>query len=165
MTLLSIDPSITCIGYALFGGPGELFECGLIRPQSRKAPVSERCYELFLEITEMVRELAPERIVVEVPTGHVSRGRPGAGLTTYGMAVGAVWCAARLAMVRPDLAAYDERTWTRSRTKRSRIARIAAAWPQYRAADDPGGDVADAIGLGEYDYGQIAGSGTRGVRT
>jgi len=104
------------------------------------------------DLQELLIEWSPQKIVIEVPSGKVGakHGGGGAGLTTYGFAVGAVWQACRNATVWANVHTVDESTWTRRVPKKKRQLLIAAQFPQYGAVVDidKGGDVSDAIGIG-----------------
>ncbi len=151
--ILSLDPSSTCIGYARFSRDGDLHDAGRITSKkSQRATV--RMVKLAEEIVELVECSTPaSRIicVVEIPSGHVNRGRHGgggAGLSTYGLAVG--YLLGRLASLDVDVRMVEENKWTRGIPKFKRCRLVALKHQSYQPINDPGGDVADAIGLGEW---------------
>ncbi len=154
--MIALDPSSTCIGYAIFGCEGardyELKSAGRITSKPKdKATV--RMVKLADEIMDLIDEYDGPRtlIVVEIPSGHVNRGRHGgggAGLSVYGMAVG--YLLGRLASVDVDVRMVLENDWTRGIPKGKRQQWVAARHRCYDASKDAGGDVADAIGLGEW---------------
>jgi hypothetical protein len=93
-------------------------------------------------------------VVIEITSGKVARrargkGHNGAGLSVYGMAVGYLWreCVAALG---ESVSTVEENVWTAGVPKDRRARHIATLFPAYRRAKDPGGDVADAIGLGRW---------------
>ncbi len=154
--ILALDPSSTCIGYAIFACRANfeslLGDAGLITtPQKPSAYV--RMVKLADDVFDLIREFngPPMTIVVEVPSGHVNHGRhkgSGAGLSVYGMAVG--YLLGRLASLDVDVRIILENDWTRGIPKGERQASVAARYASYDPAKDPGGDVSDAIGLGEW---------------
>jgi hypothetical protein len=95
-------------------------------------------------------------MVVEIPSGKVGarhRGS-GAGLSVYGMAVGALVWALRSTVIGPsraDLWLVEENTWTRSVPKGERLGLLRVQFPEYEemaaAGGDPWGDAGDALGL------------------
>ena len=130
---------------------------------------NDRIESMLADLFDLVLELHPQAIVIEDTSGKVSRrhGGAGAGLAVYGKAVGAVWRTAvdmsvadarnRIAMgllaATGEAAAVvmvPENEWTGGIGKRRRAMRIAAEFPGYRIEQDPGGDAADAIGLGRW---------------
>lgn len=156
--ILSLDPSSTIIGWAFLCKPRALVEAGLIRPDSPRAAPIDRIRSMVRDLRELLSEHVPDEILVEVTSGKVGLRRHkghGAGLAVYGMSVGAVWqaCESWAAQdlfgpgPKPRVHAIDENTWTRGQAKSRRIAAVAADFPQYDAATDPGGDMADALGL------------------
>lgn len=179
MRVLAIDPSSTCTGYALLRGlgPADLVEVGLIRPSDAKAAqaVAEpsevvrawnSCRELsalrrvltvVADVEAVVAELAGDAavsVVVEIPSGLSGTGsRNGArgSLTTYGLAAGMVYQAAR-AVAPGRVYGVTERQWTAGAGSKEKRARgvVALYAGRYRVADDDGLDGADAIGLGRW---------------
>lgn len=151
--VLGLDPGSRTTGYAVMRTADELVDAGLLKADPRAAPLV-RLVTMIGEVQRLLEETKPTVVVIEVPTAHVSRGRPGAGLTIYGMAVGAifatVWCSDFGLSYK--IRAYDEREWTHGVPKSERQAMVATMVPEYRTATDPGGDVADAIGLCLHDF-------------
>lgn len=152
MTILSLDPSSTLTGYALMSGDS-IVSAGLLKPHKRSAPARERVRHMAADLRVLIGELKPDRIVIEVSSGHVSKRHrgSGAGLAVYGYAVGYMAAIAHAAGL--EVAEVEENEWTRGVPKPRRIATIAALYPSYRADRDRGGDMADAIGLGSW-YGR-----------
>ncbi len=154
--ILSLDPSSTCIGYARFGGfdGGTMLNAGrMVTPQKPSAYV--RMVKLADDIVDLIREYNGPRmiVIVEVPSGRVNHGRhkgSGAGLSIYGVAVG--YLLGRLANLDVDVRMILENEWTRGIPKDKRRESVAARHGSYRAIQDkdPGGDISDAIALGEW---------------
>jgi hypothetical protein len=81
----------------------------------------------------------------------------GAGMALYGFAVGCIYChVSYVAEGRglPPITIADPNLWTRGSRKEHRRTWIAQGYPQYDPEKDKGGDVSDAICLGEWWYGQ-----------
>jgi hypothetical protein len=162
--LLALDPSSTRTGYAVFEmfhdapSGAALIDAGYLQPPKREAPAIERIAEMVVDLRELMHELMPRNIVIEIPSGHVGNrhlGR-GAGLSIYGLAVGALWSAARAPIGgqgrRIEVLTLEENAWTRGVQKNKRQMAVAMEFPQYREviSKDGGADVADAIGLGRF---------------
>lgn len=151
--VLGLDPGSIVTGYALMRSPTELVECGALKA-TRTRSVMTRIDNMTCDVVELLAERQPTAVVIEVPTPHVHAGRPGAGLTVYGMAVGAIYATVRAVVGVPTYGTptcsvwtYTDQAWTKGTPKRDRQRMIAATLPAYQAADDPGADIADAIGL------------------
>lgn len=178
MRILSIDPSTRCTGWAVLDGlaPCDLVDGGLIKPSTSKrvdkdspehetpdlaswyaAPelaAARRVIETLGDLSYLLDEFDPKRIVVEIPSGKAGsaskRGAKGS-LTTYGMGAGAVW--ADLRARRPgQVVGITERMWTAGAGNKMKRARsVEYTYPGiYRAELDKGMDLADAIGLGRW---------------
>lgn len=158
--ILTLDPSSTCIGYAVFTDAGDVREFGRITPSSTRigADPLKRIPDLTAQARVVAREIVESsheflRVVIEVTTGKVHRrtkSSGGAGMGTYGMGVGYVWAAmsADGYAVHPVL----EQAWTRGASKERRAWAVLQRYRNkgYRAESDPGMDIADAIGLGDW---------------
>jgi hypothetical protein len=163
--IVSLDPSMKACGWAVMEPGQVLLEAGVTTPSPRKGDSRVRIESLCSQWTSLLRAWSPSVIVVEWTTGHVIRSRHGgggSGLSIYGMVVGAlwresVWWARTLppGQERPQIVTVPENTWTGGRPKMrkggqrfvSRVDIVAGLFPQYRPQEDPGGDIADAIGL------------------
>jgi hypothetical protein len=148
--LLAIDPSSTCVGYALFGGRASLYEFGRLLPRQGDRPM-ERIASLVADLEELWLEQRPRQVVIEVTSGKIA-GRLGRaqGLGVYGMAVGACWQLLRSLAGAQNVRAVTENEWTRSVSKTRRLLTLELRIAGYSRADDPGGDAGDAICLGEW---------------
>jgi Holliday junction resolvasome RuvABC endonuclease subunit len=170
-TILSLDPSSTCTGWAVLK-PGEVYVAS-----GRLLPVPVRGvpkgYEPYQRIASMCQGLVdllghyqPGTIVIEFTSGKRA-GRLGtnvSGLAIYGAAVGAIW---REAVNWADhnascVKGVLENEWTGSRPKFSRgrtVGRVVIAAAMFRNYDpeaDKGGDEADALMLGVFYQRQLA---------
>lgn len=160
--ILALDPSSTRTGWAWFSA-GTLREAGYMTGAKRSDPAIARIAAMDEQVRELVEQIRPRVVVVEITSGHVQARHKGggAGLATYGMAVGALAIGASRSMVELVLRAYDipslygvytvaENEWTRSRNKRVRQRALAARTPGYDASKDAGADAGDAIQIGEW---------------
>lgn len=171
--ILALDPSSTCVGYAVLAGlsPAELIDAGRLRPSMAVDAIPDlpdwlrehlrqpalkaawRVAGLVRDAVDLVREHRPRQVVIEIPSGLFGSGaRNGArgSLTTYGMAAGAIWAAVDQQL--PGcVAPVTERQWTPDRGAKGKAQlAIAGLYKGYSLQDDPGADVADAIGLARW---------------
>ena len=149
--VLAIDPSSTRTGYAL-RSPERLKDAGFLQPDPRAKAV-ERIHTMCLDLVALLIDAEPTHAIIEWPSGHVGARHQGkgAGLATYGAAVGAMWWTL-VNSLGGDVRIVTEDVWTQSIPKQERQAVIAARYPAYRdmVNQDRGGDVSDAIGLADY---------------
>lgn len=163
MLILALDPSTTRTGYAVMSAADKIVDAGYLAPRRTRDDVEARIDAMVDGLAELCEEHWPRSIIIEVPSG-----RPGAGskagaqgrLAIYGMAVGELRRAAkelvdwhaRAPRGEPGVVSVNEREWTRGRTKVQRQALIAQQFKAYaqHVARDRGGDVADAIGIGQW---------------
>jgi hypothetical protein len=150
--ILSIDPSSTCVGYAMFDESGTLLGSGRLMPDKKNDVAMDRIAGLVSELSALWHEHRPRHCVIEVTSGKVARrlGGCGAGLATYGMAVGACWQMLRSLVGPQNVTAVYENEWTRGVPKSQRLQLLRIIFPGYDPATDPGGDAGDAIMLGEW---------------
>jgi hypothetical protein len=151
MKVLFVDPSSSVTGYALMRGRYDLMEFGRITPEKDKDRAPVRIQYFGRELAAIIADGKPDKVVIEITSGKVARGRhggAGAGLSIYGMAVGYLWreCVAAGVEVEPVL----ENDWTNGVPKDRRLRHIAAQFPDYAAFKDEGGDAGDAIALGQW---------------
>ena len=148
---LSLDPSSTRTGYALWDGD-QLCEAGVLAPARTRDAVLDRIASIKHELSSLLdAERGLSIVVMEIPSGRIGRGSRGGAtghLALYGMAVGAVWMLCRSRGV--PVACATEREWTRGVPARRRQAIVAASVPGYQSSSDGGRDVSDAIGLGRW---------------
>ncbi len=147
--ILALDPSSSRTGYALMRTSGQLVEAGLFKPGKATDPATARIEVMGCELSLLLTAIVVACTVIEISSGKVGKrhGGGGAGLATYGMAVGYLWA---VASRHGPVVCVPENLWTRGQEKKKRQAEIAMAFRQYKPATDPGGDIADAIGLGRY---------------
>jgi len=163
--LLSLDPSSSAIGYAISTDPDTFTECGVIKPKISKfaryrtkqgitTEAVERIADMRHQLIEVIQQYEPEVTIVELPSGHV-HGRnksKGSGQSIHGMGVGAVLAICWGHCKPMSIQVINANTWTRRTPKERRTARIQQIFPEYDAANDKGGDQADAMGLARWWY-------------
>jgi len=156
--ILALDPSSTVIGYGVLAAGGQFVEGGLILPDARSDGSFERIIAMHADLVRLFERLRPGVLLVEWTKGKVNERRHGglgAGLAVYGCGVGAAALAAwQWSQAHADCRteAICENDWTRGVPKRDRQLAVAAEYPQYgaRIGEDPGGDIADGIGLAAW---------------
>lgn len=148
--ILALDPSSTCSGYAAMTDANILVDAGKIKPHRASDPANARIRAMAADVLVLVEQHKPEVVVVEDTSGKVARrhGGGGAGLAVYGKAIG--WLVATLEAAGVRVVTVLENDWSRGQPKRRRQQIVAAAFKGYDAAKDSGGDVADAIALGQW---------------
>ena len=155
-TVLALDPSSTIVGYAALRRNASLIEAGVITPPSRAEVSYDRVMSMCDDLEQLLERIQPSVVLVEWTRGKVGQRRHGglgAGLAVYGTGVGAIGRTAALyARGRPDCEVVYvlENDWTRGVPKDARQAALRSLVPEYAAVDDPGGDIADAIGLARW---------------
>lgn len=150
MSILALDPGSCKTGYALLRDDGTLADAGLLKPDRTRDDANTRIAAMHRGLLEVLKEHKPTQVVIEDTSGKVGgrHGGRGAGLAIHGKAVGYLICAVKAAGYAP--ACVLENDWARKTPKATRQARVAATFRQYRPESDPGGDVADAIGLADW---------------
>jgi hypothetical protein len=131
----------------------ELLEFGRLTPANRKDDALKRISGFGTEIVDVIKDLHPDRVVIEVTSGKVGGRRHmgnGAGLATYGMAVGFIWSACEQIVGRERVDTVYENDWSNGVPKDRRLRHVASQFPAYAQYSDPGGDAGDAIGLGQW---------------
>jgi len=162
--VLAIDPSSTRTGYALLTCSEYLQEAGVLSPENRRDAPIERIRCMAGELIAMIELERPDVIVIEVPSGRIGTGfRRGAKarLSVYGLGAGGLWgvcwSAVRVSGHRIALVETTEREWTCGRSRAVRAQHASAAFPHIAPklrGQDPGGDIADAIGIGLWWFNQ-----------
>ena len=155
-----IDPSSKDSGYAFLEDtraslPKEL-NIGLIKPVRAKTAI-ERIQSHCDSVRELLTHMMPSVIVIEIASGKVNKGRHkggGAGLSVYGMAVGAIWHVCMLWAVenKAELLTPNENEWTAhlrpgEKAKEKRAAKTHLLYPSEWWINDKGHDAADAVQL------------------
>ena len=147
----------------MFAGRGveRLAEAGYFTtPRSRSA--YERIDAMGEDLRQAIRVHRPTHAVIELTSGKVGgrHGGRGAGLATYGVAVGALREVLRTELGAGVVTGVLENEWTRGVSKAKRLAWLRYRFPAYAeaAARDGGGDMGDAIGVGRV----VVGDGREG---
>ena len=153
MRVLALDPSSTAVGYAVLAGSRVLVDAGRLLPARARDEANARIRAMGADLRRLLAEHADvAAVVVEDTSGKVGRhrhGGGGAGLAVYGKALGYLWAVVEVATGRsPELVL--ENVWTRGVSKAQRQQIVTYEFPTYPADRDPGGDVADAIGLARW---------------
>ncbi|MGN6367485.1 MAG: hypothetical protein ACTHN5_04415 [Phycisphaerae bacterium] len=152
--ILALDPSSTCVGYALMTGPrpDQLLDGGLLRPKPAKLPIVARVRQFAQDLRELLEEHRPAAVVMEVSFTRHGRAHDRGGAATlgvYGFAVGYLFHVLEASGV--SIESLEATQWTGRMRKAERTERIRAMYgARYPAARDPGGDLADAIGIGRW---------------
>jgi hypothetical protein len=169
LKILSFDPSMSATGWALLvddGTPDGRLE-GAGRITDSGGCVLERAWKLYSEVAALIGEQlqplsATSRIIVEVPFNKARGGpksrRSAMTLPTYGMAVGAVACAAKASGW--EVTSVPAADWSRGlpgvmkdpyKTRRVMYAAsIYGRKPREFGAKTTAGDVADAVLLARW---------------
>lgn len=152
--IVSLDPSSTIVGFAAMSSDSQLIKAGVIEPDHRSDPSYDRIRSMRRDLRGLLDTVKPGTILVEWTKGKVGRRRHrglGAGLAVYGCGVGAIATEAEhwieLNDPAAEVIAILENDWTRGVPKEQRQLAIAQMFSEYRTGQDPGGDIADAIGL------------------
>ena len=126
-------------------------------PEQPRTPSYDRIFAMSDDLWQLLDVVRPGTVLVEWTKGKVGKRRHkgrGAGLAVYGAGVGGLGVAARYWIQSKqadcDLVPILENTWTRGVCKEDRICAVAQQFPSYDPAQDPGGDMGDAIGLAWY---------------
>lgn len=155
--IFSLDPGSLKTGWALMRPPEQLIKAGLLLPDKQKNPSELRIAAMCRSLWELLNHWQPRDIVIEWTSGKVQRRHKGggAGLAVHGAATGSLYreCVAWLRWQPPqnqletNVILVRENDWSRGIPKKERAAAISAIFTQYKPEQDPGGDIADAIGL------------------
>ncbi len=166
--VFSLDPGSKQTGWAVLDTDEHLLDAGLLLPDRTRDDAGERLEAMMRDLVRLLVQHQPAVIVIEWTSGKVNTNRHkggGAGLAIYGVAVGALWATclewaeiSRTAGRPCQVVRLPENEWTAGRPKQrrsiggraavSRVDLIEHRFPQqYIPEKDPGGDVADAIGV------------------
>ena len=163
MKYLALDPSSSCIGWALMdsGRRGKITDADRILAP-RKGNYLYRVDWLIEQLKLlMVTRLNPgpswrwvDRVIIEIPSGRTHgrhRGR-GEGLSVYGFAVGAIREACIAGSACGEVFSLTEAEWKSGQPKEKAIRVATKHYPEYAGMVDPGVDIADAIALAVWYY-------------
>lgn len=156
--VFGLDPSSTVTGYCVMSLDERLIEAGIIREHKMRASAESRIAVMCEDLKRLLNHWRPRTILIEWPSGHVGRKRhkgAGAGLSTYGVAVGALWRTClhwreSLPLTEQQhvqVVTILENVWTGQVSKPDRVVAIASLFPEYNPAADRTGDIGDSVGL------------------
>lgn len=184
MILIPIDPSISCTGVAAMEN-GEPIRCAQIKPKTsfqkdkikHTIPAHQRIEQIIEELAKFVYSFdrsdgKPIAFAIEITSGKTAKrfgSQRISGLGTYGMVVGQIvrWCIEEFG--NDCVFQFYENDWTRGSTKERRQEHCRYAFPYYaehwyekdkikahKSGSKKGGDVSDAIMLGDYAIQKLA---------
>lgn len=148
LMLLSLDPSSTCTGYATFDGYGRLIESGRLIPKGKCALT--RIRSVGADLLALIADVVPSIIVIEISTSKYGRARSKGSNTivVYGAAWG--YCLHVCEASGAGVKTVEANEWTKGRKKAERVLAAKFVFKKYKPEQDPGGDAADAIMLGDW---------------
>lgn len=157
--LFTIDPSSTSCGYAVLSDHRTMIECGCVTPDM--AYVSPLYIVLMArELVEIISEAKPDLVLIEIPADQAPR-LGARGQAKYGMACGIIYAMIYAAQV-CKIETVQSDKWPRmihrsksdaaKKAQRQRILRSQFA--SYDPRRDPKLDIADAIEMGQWFFGQ-----------
>lgn len=149
--IISLDPSSTALGAALFTDAGRYVRSEVVKPDNPRAEHQERSHQIGRYLAELLTEemanADPIRLaIIEEPPSFmkVEFGNKAVQHVAYGI----VYHVVRLAKV-PKIEIVNPATWTRGRHKEHRALHIRRRF-QIPPEQDRGNDACDAIGLAEW---------------
>lgn len=150
MTWLSLDPSSTRTGYAVWSdkpAADTLLESGTLKPDTSDTTAIQRIQTMAAELIHLVDEHKTSRAVIEIPNTHVHGKLQGRtqGQAVYGLAVG--WLIGRVWERIPAIT-YTDNSWTGRSSKLERVIAVETTFPHYDRKKDSGHDECDALSLG-----------------
>lgn len=156
--ILALDPSSSKVGYAVMRdlSPKGLVELGLLVPSPQSAPPLDRTRQLGTDLADLIQDHKRmiEAILIEVsltPHGHANDHRAAATLGVYGLAVGYLLHVAETQAGDIPIETAEATIWTERKRKPDRTRWISVFYGRaYLPEKDPGGDTADAIGVGRW---------------
>lgn len=158
-TVLALDVSSSCVGYALMraGLEPDAIDFGLITPPSG-LDVVRRSLSLAEQAVQLVKATEPNLVIIETTSGYTYRSDRSSSLASLAFAQGSVHDRVFVA-VSPDIRVetVSELEWTKPAkgarlSKEERSEAIRRAFPEYdaEAESDPGFDIADSLGIAQW---------------
>lgn len=150
-----LDPSSRAVGWAVFNyEAGAEFACKdagelLAAGKTTDARIDSLCHK----VTELLKSVNPDDVVLEKPSGmvHARHGGGGRGLSVYGYAVGRIEGACLMwASGLANVIAISEAQSTGGHGKEKRKRVALGAWPRLANIKDWNYNVSDAIALGVW---------------
>ena len=159
--VFSLDPGSIRSGWALMKPPEQIIKAGLLLPDKQTALSEFRIGAMCHSLWQLLNLWMPKTILLEWTSGKIGKRHGsggGAGLAIHGAATGALWreVLAWLSWQPPEnqigtnVILVRENDWTRGVPKKERAVAIACMFQEYKPEQDPGGDIADAIGLAAW---------------
>ncbi len=148
MLVLAIDPSSTRTGYALLKDSMTILDAGLLKPNKTRDPAIKRVIAMTKDVRALLYDYRPDVALVEMPHKHNKPRHK--NLAIYGVAAGTMlWVCYEFNLHSEEGETHpvNAETWTEKISKDIRQDLIQMQFDQYDPAKDPGGDIADAIGL------------------
>lgn len=156
--VFAIDPGSLKTGWAVLDGHEQLLAGGLILPDKIHIDSEFRIASMCRDLWDLLDEWQPKVILIEYGSGKINLRRHhggGSGMQVHGISIGSFWREAVAwqralpaeQQLETKVILITENRWTRGVRKEERAAAVAAMFPKYNSAKDPGYDVADAVGL------------------
>ena len=150
MKIITIDPSSTLTGYAVFDD-GKLADAGLYKPSKSGLDAGQRVSDMLDDFTAMLGQGAHDAAIIEMPLTkqYTKDPKKKSGFAVWAGAAWAFWATAR---AWPGCRTFpvSNTVWTRGKSKAERQRIAAIMHKGYDPAKDKGKDVSDAIMLGHY---------------
>ncbi len=159
MKLLSLDPSSTCTGYAVFDG-SRLIEHGTLTGNKRTDSAITRVLSMRDELLVLLQEHSPGVALIELPLDrqYTRQGGKRSSMPIWAGAAWALWMVLvdeshRLGEHIEPMAIYpiSNTRWTAGSSKQDRQNMVRAKHNSYDPARDTASlDMSDAIALGDW---------------
>lgn len=144
MILLSLDPSSTAVGYAIFDDATPR-EIGKLTPHKKSAEADARIDSLVPQLQSLLAEVKPDVCVIEQPLW----AKPGRDVKTACLLHRVFGEVRRVCVQSGARVEYVyTSTWKANAAKASVIMEAKATLKGY--GNDAGGDAADALALGKW---------------
>lgn len=159
--VFAVDPGSIRSGWAVLDRHEQLLAGGLLLPDKIHIDSEFRINSMCQDLWQLLDEWRPNAIVIEYGSGKINIRRhhgQGSGMQIHGVSIGALWREAVAwwralpaeQQLETKVILITENKWTRGVRKEERAAAIAAMFPKYNPAKDPGYDLADAVGLASW---------------
>jgi hypothetical protein len=146
--VLAVDASSTAMGLVMIHG-GEIKDTRLVKPPDSLDSIA-RARWMARHLSGEIRTQFPDVVLIERTTGMHHAARPVA-VSVASFAQGVLY------VVVTGLVGFNvvhfvaENQWTRGLgKKKQRVESTRLAYPEIANEHDPGGDIADAVGLGMW---------------
>lgn len=151
MKLLSIDPSINFCGFAFFNDKF-LVEAGVLLSDkvfTEKLHWTQKAFSIFYKYQSLITTLAPDKIVIEMPTvWYTARGH---GAKTSGALEKLFFITGLLVSQLPEaVTLITPLEWKGQQPKSVTESKVKKVFPNLNYLHSHNADMIDAIGLGLY---------------